>query len=128
QELTAALISGNFELAQQILSGMTDEIDEAADYLAEVFSPFVAESIADSIQEGLENGLARGARAFLESGDLTDLTLGVQQGLYDSVTTALVNSLINSAIIRGALGGYLTEISEAFAAGDTERAAQLTQE
>lgn len=134
--ITQAAIDGDWDRAREIAAGMGDDIERAADLIAGVFDPFaesdtftnLSRSIADAIQSGLESGLSRGVNAYLESGNIADLTFGLQQGVYDSVTTALVNSLIESTLIQGALSGYMTQIAEAFAAGDTERAAQLSQE
>lgn len=89
-------------------------IDEAGSALAL--------SVAEALEGGILSGLRRGFDAYLESGDLKDLENGLKDGFRAAVIDAIFEALIEGAIVEGALGQYLTELTAAIAAGDTDAA------
>jgi uncharacterized coiled-coil DUF342 family protein len=79
-------------------------------------------SIAEALEGGVLSGLRNGFEAYLESGDIKDLENGLKDGFRTAVIDAIFEALIEGAIVEGALGEYLTELTAAIAAGDTDAA------
>lgn len=82
--------------------------------------------IARAIEGGFASGLGSAVDLILrgEEGALEAL----EEGLFSAVSGAVTEAIIQGAVIEGALGDLLTQITEAFAAGDFELGADLVKD
>lgn len=74
-----------------------------------------ARDIAKTISGGIQNGLSSGISAYL-NGDADWLTK-MREGVKGAIIQGITQAVVQGAIIKGALGGMLTKLTEQIAAG-----------
>jgi phage-related protein len=70
--------------------------------------------LAHTLENGLLSGVTNGIKAFFDGGGILE---NLRSGIRDAIISAITDAVIKSAILKGALGGLLTELSEAFSNG-----------
>ena len=76
----------------------------------------LALGIAKGLESGITSGLQNATRAFLEgTANWQDL---LYDGLREAVINAVTDAVIQSAVIKGALGDLLTNLTESITSGD----------
>lgn len=74
-----------------------------------------AANIARTIEQGVKNGFSNGIKGFLNG--TGDLLSGIREGVRGAIIDAVTQALIEGAILKGALGTLLTQLTSALAAG-----------
>lgn len=83
----------------------------------------LVQTIAQSLEGGIAGGLKNGIEAAL-TGDGDPLQL-LKDGLASGVASAVADGIIQGAVVEGALGKLLTDLTAAMAAGDYDAAAAI---
>ncbi|MFC6659377.1 hypothetical protein [Deinococcus multiflagellatus] len=75
----------------------------------------LAANIAKAIESGVLGGFQNGIKGFLSG--TGDLLTGIREGVRGALIDAVTQALIQGAILKGALGNLLTELTTTLAAG-----------
>ena len=96
-----------------------------------------ATAFAKTLETGVKSALSNSIKAFLTVSDeeLKKLNISATEfainslrtGIKEAILNAVVEAIIQSAVIKGALGGLLTELSLALGSGDMALAASIIQ-
>lgn len=94
-----------------------------------------AAAFAKTLESGVKSALTNSVKAFLTVSDaeLKKLNMTAQEyatkslrgGIKDAILTAVVDAVIQAAVIKGKLGSLLTDLSTALGAGDMGLASNL---
>lgn len=90
------------------------------------WSDELAVSVAKSLESGVKSGLGSGIKAFLEG--TGDILTGLKDGIKGAIIGAITEAVIQGAIVKGALGQLLTDLTSAIAAGDMGGAAGIVSQ
>lgn len=74
-----------------------------------------AATIAKAIESGVKGGFSNGIKSFLNG--TGDLLTGIREGVRGAIIDAVTEALIQGAILKGALGDLLTQLTTTLAAG-----------
>jgi len=81
--------------------------------------------IAQTLESGVLGGLRNAMKAFLEGAE--DWYQQLKDGIKGAIENAIIEAVIQGAIIKGALGQMLSDLTDALAAGNTNAARQAIQ-
>lgn len=103
----------------EVAASLESTLDPIKATLAELFNGTqdIARKLAEDIKAGVEGGFKSGIQKFLEGGTVDDMLAEVKQGFKSSIINAVLEAVMNGAIIKGSLGGLLTQLTEALAKG-----------
>ena len=73
-------------------------------------------TIADALEGGITSGMRSGLQAFFDGKQDWQETL--KQGFRNAIVNAIIEAVIQGAIVKGALGNLLTQLTEAISKGD----------
>ena len=85
----------------------------------------LAKSIAQALESGVLNGVKNAAQAFLQGA--ADWAEKLKSGIRSGIENAIIEAVIQGAIVKGALGALLDQLTAALAKGDYSLAQRVIQ-